>query len=138
MHSITQRADTATQKNIQRAINPPVAQPVVRSLRTFAFDPLLGTQLETMGLNEAVLNVRWEPLAPGPVGEYIEVVDVDPSSGMAYAPVDLNHPALLAQSGHAPSEASPQFHQQMVYAVAMKTIEHSNALLDEWPCGRRR
>jgi hypothetical protein len=124
MHSITQRPDTATQKNIQRAINPPVAQPVVRSLRTFAFDPLLGTQLETMGLNEAVLNVRWEPLAPGPVGEYIEVVDVDPSSGMAYAPVDLNHPALLAQSGHAPSEASPQFHQQMVYAVAMKTIEH--------------
>src|SRR5262249_45266842 len=40
------------------------------------------------------------------------------------APVDLNHPYILTRSGLTPSEASPQFHQQMVYAVSMKTIEH--------------
>jgi hypothetical protein len=63
-------------------------------------------------------------LEPGPVGEYIEVVDVDPASGVIYLPVDLNDPRLLAQDGHAPSEANPQSHQQMTYAVAMATIAH--------------
>ena len=41
-----------------------------------------------------------------------------------YDPLDLDDPRLLAQDGWAPSEGNPQFHQQMVYAVAMKTIEH--------------
>ena len=41
-----------------------------------------------------------------------------------YAGVNLNNQLLLAQDGWAPSEGNPQFHQQMVYAVAMKTIEH--------------
>ena len=27
---------------------------------------------------------------PGPVGEYLEVVDVDPASNKVYEPVDLN------------------------------------------------
>ncbi len=58
------------------------------------------------------------------MGEYIEVVDADPASGAFYKPVDLNDPRLLAQDGLAPSESNPQFHQQMVYAVAMATIGH--------------
>ena len=58
----------------------------------------------------------------GPIGEYIEVIDVDPASNRAYLPVDLNDPFLLAQDGLTPSESNPQFHQQMVYAVAMTTI----------------
>jgi hypothetical protein len=36
--------------------------------------------------------------------------------------VDLNRVNILAQDGLAPSEGNPQFHQQMVYAVAMNTI----------------
>src|SRR6185295_12808967 len=40
-----------------------------------------------------------------------------------YAPVNLDHPEVLAQNGLAPSEGNPQFHQQMVYAVAMTTID---------------
>src|SRR6185369_1207305 len=32
-------------------------------------------------------------------------------------------PRLLAQDGWTPSEGNPQFHQQMVYAVSMRTIE---------------
>lgn len=60
----------------------------------------------------------------GPVGDYIEVVDADPASGCFYRPVDLNDPRLLAQNGLAPSESNPQFHQQMVSAVAMSTITH--------------
>ena len=58
------------------------------------------------------------------MGEYLEVVDVDPASGVFYPPVDLNDPDLLAEDGLAPSEGNPRFHQQMVYAVAMTTIDH--------------
>jgi len=50
-------------------------------------------------------------------------VDFDPPSGCFYAPVDLDDPKILAQNGLAPSEGNPQFHQQMVYAVAMTTID---------------
>lgn len=101
-----------------------VPAPVVRRLRVFAFDPSLGTRLSTSAFNEITVELPWEPLEPGPVGEYLEVVDVDPPSGVFYYPVALDHLHLLAQDGLAPSESNPQFHQQMVYAVAMTTIKH--------------
>jgi hypothetical protein len=109
---------------LERAINPPARMPNTRPLRVFAFDPLAATKLETLGINETTIPVRWENLQPGPVGEYLEVVDIDPATGVAYAPFDLNQPWPLSQAGLRPSEANPQFHQQMVYAVAMKTIDH--------------
>jgi hypothetical protein len=97
--------------------------PSHRALQVFAFDPSLDLDLETARVNRSVVEVRWETgLEPGPVGECVEVVDVDPPSKCAYAPVDLNHPHLLVSRGLAPSEGNPQFHQQMTYAVAMKTI----------------
>src|SRR5438067_13592778 len=86
--------------------------PPFRRLRAFAFDPLLSTQLDTRGVNLVTLPVKWEDdLQPGPVGEYLEVVDCDPAGGVCYAPVDLNDPHLLATDGLAPSEGNPQFHQ---------------------------
>ncbi len=110
---------------LERAKSPKVPQPAHRPLRVYAYDPSLGARLKTLAINEATLDVRWEKdLQPGPIGEYIEVIDVDPASQCCYAPVDLNHPHILTRSGLSPSEASPQFHQQMTYAVAMKTIEH--------------
>ena len=54
----------------------------------------------------------------------MEVVDHDPASGCFYAPVDLNNAYLLAADGLPPSEGNPKFHQQMVYAVAMRTINN--------------
>jgi hypothetical protein len=100
-------------------------QPVHRKLRVFAFDPSLGIQLETAGINEVTLRVAWEEnLKPGPIGEYLEIVDRDPPSARSYIPVDLNDAHILAQDGLAPSESNPQAHQQMVYAVAMRTIEN--------------
>lgn len=107
------------------AMHPRQALPPARQLRVFAFDPLLGTRLDTVSLNETTLELPWEKdLKPGPIGEYLEVVDVDPSTGACYAPVDLNETLPLSQDGLYPSEANPRFHQQMVYAVAMKTIGH--------------
>jgi hypothetical protein len=89
--------------------------------------------LETAVVNSVTISIPWENHpekphadgpAPGPVGEYVEVIDYDPASRMMYAPVDLNNPHLLAEQGLPPSDGDPQFHQQMVYAVAMKTIEN--------------
>jgi hypothetical protein len=100
-----------------------IQAPPFRRLRTFAFDPSLSRYLETSAINQVTLNVPWEDcLDKGPVGEHLEVVDVDPASGSFYDPVDLDDPYVLAQDGLAPSEGNPQFHQQMVYAVAMTTI----------------
>src|SRR5688572_11350795 len=110
-------------------------RPNVRRLRVYAVDPSLAAAHETAELNELTLAIPWEDnpriqgvLHPkrmvGPVGKYLEVVDHDPASGCFYAPVDLNNVNVLATEGLTPSELNPQFHQQMVYAVAMKTIDH--------------
>lgn len=102
-----------------------IPDPASRSLRIFAFDPSVSAQVDTAGIGEITIQVRWEKdLQPGPIGEYVEVVDVDPASGAFYKPIDLNDPRVLAQDGLAPSESNPQFHQQMVYGVAMATISH--------------
>ena len=99
--------------------------PPFRRLRGYAFDPSLSMRLDTALINSTTFYLPWErDLKPGPVGEYIEVVDYDPASRRWYEPIDLNAPELLAQDGLPPSEGSPQFHQQMVYAVAMNTIRN--------------
>jgi hypothetical protein len=99
-------------------------EPPFRRLRGYALDPSRSTQMETALINEVVFRVPWERLEPGPIGEYVEVVDYDPGSGCFYPPIDLDDPLLLAQDGLPPSEGNPQFHQQMVYAVAMTTIRN--------------
>ncbi|MEA2596964.1 MAG: hypothetical protein QOF01_3433 [Thermomicrobiales bacterium] len=100
--------------------DPP--EPPNRQLRAYALDPSQETSLDTAPISQVRIPTRWESVEPGPIGEYLEVVDIDPASDCVYAPVDLNHPRILAQDGLPPSEGDPQFHQQMVYAVAMNTI----------------
>jgi hypothetical protein len=95
----------------------------------FSLDPAVDSKLEHALISQSVLAVPWEAVAPGPVGEYLEVIDVDPSSNCAYDPVDLGRPDLLAQDGLSPSTGNPQFHQQMVYAVGMKTIANFEQVL---------
>ncbi len=104
---------------------------VYRFLRGYTLDPGFSTQLDTMTINDTVYRVRWEDLqdenqkdTPGPVGEYFEVIDIDPPSNCYYAPVNLNAIEVLSQNGLKPSEGNPQFHQQFVYTIAMKTLMH--------------
>jgi hypothetical protein len=118
-------------------------KPAFRKLRGYAFDPSLSLSAKTVDINSIVYKVLWEDLKEteddevkkkndpqyevqrmGPVGEYVEVIDYDPSVDKFYKPVDLNDPYILAQDGLDPSEGNPQFHQQMVYAVAMTTIKN--------------
>jgi hypothetical protein len=99
--------------------------PPFRKLRGYAFDPSLSLKIDTALINDLVYKITWEEqLKPGPVGEYIEVVDFDPTAKKFYRPVSLNDQYVLAQDGLTPSESDPQFHQQMVYAVCMTTIKN--------------
>ena len=101
-----------------------VTTPVYRQLRGYAIDPSLSQDLATATVNQVLFRLPWEALQPGPIGEYLEVIDYDPASKCYYEPVDLDQPYLLAQDGLVPSEGTPQFHQQMVYAVASLTIRN--------------
>jgi hypothetical protein len=101
-----------------------VREPAFRKLRAYAFDPSLSLEIDTAEINSLTYKVKWENLEPGPSGEYVEVIDFDPTIKKFFAPVNLNNPYILAQDGLDPSESNPQFHQQMVYAVVMTTIKN--------------
>ena len=98
------------------------AQPARRPLKIFASDPMQGRSVG----NLTTIEVGNEKLMPGPFGSRIEVTDYDGSvsGGRYYQPVNLDDPAILMQGGLEPTESDPRFHQQMVYAVAMKVIEN--------------
>lgn len=102
-------------------------RPACRRLSIYAFDPSFALSNHTSSYATATIGLPWgelfdAPMEPGPVNEYLEVVDIDPASGLFYPPVDLEDRYLLATDGLAPSESNPQFHQQMTFAVAMRTI----------------
>jgi len=100
-------------------------QPANRPLQVYAFDPTLGRHLG----NVMTINVRYEPLQPGPVGSRIAVVDYDGSTKKFNLPVALDDPKVLIRGGLDPTEFDPRFHQQMVYAVATETLERFEAAL---------
>lgn len=95
--------------------------PAKRPLKIFAFDPMLARLDSTRVISIKVPN---EPLRPGPQGSRIEVIDYDGVNKCLYPGIDLDDPRVLMRGGLDPAEADPRFHQQMVYAVTMKTIEN--------------
>jgi hypothetical protein len=110
---------------LRPAMQDGVTQAARRPLKIFASDPLLG---RTFG-NRARIDVVNEPLLAGPIGLRLEVIDYDGAQQCFYSPVDLDNPAILMQGGLEPSESDPRFHQQMVYAVALKTLENFDRAL---------
>lgn len=120
--------------------SPAKRWPPKRRLRIYARDPSLAASLATSDDVVATVEVRAERgLQPGPVGDYLEIIDVDPATDRVYDPVDLNSLDLALSDGLKPSEGNPAFHQQMVYAVAMRTIEVFEESLGRkmlWATGR--
>jgi hypothetical protein len=94
-------------------------QPTLRALQVYAFDP----STRAIARNRTTVHVPWEKLDPGPTGDKIGVIDYDGANKLYYPPVDLDHPLLLTNDGLDPSESDPRFHQQMVYAIASRTIQ---------------
>jgi hypothetical protein len=95
--------------------------PLYRPLRIFTGDPS-GSKLE--GKTACVL-VPFELLRPnadgvadGQVRGALFEVSMEDPYGRRFAPPRLDRDRWLMQQGHAPSEADPRFHAQMVYAVA--------------------
>lgn len=135
--------------------SPAQTRPEFRQLRIYAIDPMVSRAAEY----QATVQIRFEeldlrPTVPGiprdkwnqdPVsfgGTRVEVVDVDAGQVSAawYRPVDLDDATIAMQHGLEPSESDPQFHQQMVYAVAMRTLEQFDRALGRivYFSGRRR
>ena len=91
-------------------------KPLYRLLHIYTIDPSISCLKGAV----AVVKVPYEPLAPGPVGSLIEIVDPDGDDG-PQAPLDLNDPRILIQNGRLPSPRDRLFRRQMVYAVATLT-----------------
>jgi hypothetical protein len=100
-----------------------MTRPSFRKLKGYVFDPSFASTIEKRQTNEVIYKIRWENTTPGPVGEYIEVVDYDPTKECFYDSINLEENYVLADYGLSPSEGDPRFHQQQVYAVAMSVIE---------------
>jgi hypothetical protein len=131
--------------------SPDRTKPEFRRLRIYAIDPMVSRAPE----HQATVQIRFEKLELRPAadaqathdpvsfaGERIEVVDVDAGDATAawFRPVDLDEANIAMQHGLEPSEADPQFHQQMVYGVAMRTLEQFDRALGRivYFRGRRR
>jgi hypothetical protein len=102
-----------------------IAKPAFRPLRVYAFDPSAGRYVG----NEMIVDVRFEELKPGPVGERFAVVDYDATEKVYYEPINLEDPHVIMRGGLDPSEFDPRFHQQMVYAVASETLQRFEVAL---------
>lgn len=115
----------------------PIPPPDTRALRIYARDPLL-TGVDG---NIVTVQVPYEALKPGPVGNRVEVIDYDPELRRYYSPIDLDDRHVLAQDGITPSESDPRFHQQMVYAVTMDCLRRFGYALGRrvgWRLGPKR
>ncbi len=97
-----------------------------RPLKIYAFDPMIGRRQG----GRIIIDIPNETdLEAGPKGKRIKVIDYDGANDVFYSPVNLDDPAILMQNGLDPTESDPRFHQQMVYAVAMKVLENFDIAL---------
>lgn len=103
----------------KKSPTPTVPKPVTRSLQVYGVDPSGARSAN----NQITVHVPWEPLEKGPTGKKIAVIDYDGATKCYYPPIDLEDRFLLANDGLDPSESDPRFHQQMVYAIASRTIQ---------------
>jgi hypothetical protein len=103
----------------------PLPRPPLRPLRIYTTDPTRRSQ----AAQTTTIRVENEVLLPGPIGARLEVVDYDGYADIFLDRVDLDDKTVLMQNGLAPSESDPRFHQQMVYAVASRTLANFDRAL---------
>jgi hypothetical protein len=103
--------------SVTRAAAKPFARkagdPLYRPLNVLTSDPA-ASRLEGA---VALINVPYEPLEPGPEGQFFKVNSDDPQQDARYHKADLDEPHALMRGGFTASASEPRFHQQMVYAV---------------------
>jgi hypothetical protein len=108
--------------------SPKDTRPERRALRIFAFDPMVARA----GDHRVTIDVpysRMERRERGFRDDRIEVIDYDGANNCYYAAIELDDAQIAMQDGVEPAESDPQFHQQMVYAVAARVLENFDRAL---------
>jgi hypothetical protein len=100
-----------------------------RRLTIIAQDPSVRSK---RGILRARVEIPDEPLAPGPLGYRAQVVDYDASTNTLYRSLRLGHTDPFATASDRKLLSDPQFHQQNVYAIVMRTLARF-----EFALGRR-
>lgn len=120
---------------------PNDTRPEKRPLRIFGLDPMVGRAgdyritvaipYRELTLTDAHQHRRDDPDNERTTffDERLQVIDYEAISGRLLRVVDLDHPHVALQHGLEPSESDPQFHQQMVYAVASRVLENFDRAL---------
>ena len=85
-------------------------KPPFRKLRGYAFDPSLSNKIDTAFINNIIYKVPWEDnLTEGPSGNYVEVIDFDPTVKKFYKPVNLNETISSHKTDLSPAKAIHNF-----------------------------
>ena len=108
--------------------SPLDTRPERRPLRIFAFDPMLARA----GDHRVTVEIPYRPIQHDERcfrDDRLEVVDYDASTRTYFRAVALDDPKIAMTQGLEPLEQDPQFHQQMVYAVASKVLENFDRAL---------
>jgi hypothetical protein len=102
--------------------------PERRPLRIFAFDPMLARA----GDHRVTIEIPYRKIDREERyfrDDRLEVVDYDAATQRYFRALNLNDPNIAMLEGLEPLEHDPQFHQQMVYAVASKVLENFDRAL---------
>lgn len=108
--------------------SPLDTRPERRPLRIFAFDPMIARG----GDHRVTIEIPYRPIVRDERSfrdDRLEVVDYDAATQRYYRAVDLGDDDIAMVHGLEPAEHDPQFHQQMVYAVASKVLENFDRAL---------
>jgi hypothetical protein len=108
--------------------SPLDTRPERRPLRIFAFDPMVARA----GDHRVTVEIPYRPIKHDERSfgdDRLEVVDYDASTHTYFRAVELDDPKIAMTQGLEPLEQDPQFHQQMVYAVASKVLENFDRAL---------
>ena len=108
--------------------SPYDTRPERRSLRIYAFDPMLSRG----GDLRITVDLPYREIKQTDYGfhdDRLEVIDYDGTARSYYRAINLKEPKIAMQQGVEPSESDPQFHQQMVYAVASRVLENFDRAL---------
>jgi hypothetical protein len=108
--------------------SPTDNRPERRPLRIFAFDPMISRA----GDHRICVEVPYKTIERTERSfgdDRLEVVDYDAATGKYVRAVDLYDDKIAMTQGLEPVEDDPQFHQQMVYAVASRVLENFDRAL---------
>lgn len=103
-------------------------RPERRPLRIFAFDPMLSRA----GDHRVTVEIPYKDIVTEQRAfrdDRLEVVDYDAATERYFRAVNLDDGQIAMTQGLEPLEHDPQFHQQMVYAVASKVLENFDRAL---------